>query len=354
MTGFAIGCKTTNGIFLLLFALGWLWKRRDKDLAVRGFGPFALGFLLPAALISAPWFLKSYLWTGSPVYPFFYGVFGGRNWNAALAHTYDIEQAGYGLGRRPLDLLLLPWNLTFHPAPFSIGIGPFASLGPWLLAFFPFLAVSRHLPRWAKTFLSIFLGFMLTWVALTQQIRYILPLLPLICLISLHVIERARLNGLRVMAGLFAAGTLLLTLFLGFSYVQPMIPVAFGAESPQAYLARSPFELVPAYRFINHELPRNAKILLIEETRGFYLDREYMWGNPGHHTLIPWNDFHTPRRMADWLRGHGFTHLLLNSRWMRKGWGSAPWEALIRRAAETGVLRPAFSERGVAVYEIVP
>ena len=39
-----------------------------------------------ASLLLAPWLLKSFLLTGNPVYPFFHDIFGGPEWNSALAH----------------------------------------------------------------------------------------------------------------------------------------------------------------------------------------------------------------------------------------------------------------------------
>ncbi|MBW3622084.1 MAG: phospholipid carrier-dependent glycosyltransferase [Armatimonadetes bacterium] len=354
MTGFALGSKTTNGIFLILLSLWWLWRRWDRSFRWRGAGTFALWYLLPAILIAAPWFLKTYLWTDNPVYPFLYGIFGGRNWNAELARLYEIEQAGFGMGRSPAALLLLPWNLTFHPTAFSKGIGFFASMGPYALALLPLLVIARPLPRWAKAYLGLALGFLVIWVALTQQIRYLLPLYPALCLLCAVAADRASIRPWgRSAVGLFTGGSLLLTVFMGFNYVQPMIPVALGMASPEQYLS-SRSELYPAYRYVNENLPEDAKILLIEETRGFYLDREYLWGNPGHHTLIPWESFRTPEEMAAWLRRNGFTHLLLNRRWIRPEWGESPFGALILKGAETGALGHVFGERGVEVYEIRP
>jgi hypothetical protein len=348
--GFAIGCKTTNGIFLILLLVWLVWRVLRKRIE-RG-ARSLLAFAAPALLLSAPWFLKSYLWTGNPVYPFFYGVFGGANWSAALARTYDIEQAQFGMGRSLAALLLLPWNLTFHADVFSKGIGQFASPGPFLLALLPLLVLARPLPRWCAAYLLAALGFLAIWAALTQQVRYLLPLFPALGLAAAYAGERvpfARAGRYSVYG--FVALMLLLTAIRGLLYVQPMIPVALGVASPQDYLSKT-FQLEPAVRWVNETLPPDAKILLLEETRGFYFDRAYMWGNPGHHTLIPWDSFDTPEKMADWLRDKGFTHVLLNFLWMRKGWGSSPWENVVLRGVRSGALKPVLEKPTFAVFEI--
>lgn len=41
------------------------------------------GFLLIALVVAAPWFVRSWVLTGNPVYPMFYSIFGGREWTTA-------------------------------------------------------------------------------------------------------------------------------------------------------------------------------------------------------------------------------------------------------------------------------
>jgi hypothetical protein len=361
MMGFATGTKATNVILLILLACWGFWVILRSGYLGAFFNSLVLRLLLPALLIASPWFIKSTILTGNPIYPFFYNIFGGKNWNAQLALTYDLEQFGFGMGRTLPALLKLPWNLTLHPAwdengheTFSKGIGMFASLGPFALGLMPLLCLSRPLPRWTKAWLLVTLGFTLIWFMLTQQVRYFLPLYPMLCLLSAFALEKADLNRTgRLAAGLFIGFGLLLSAAKAALYLHTsnMLPVALGQVTPEEFLYRSS-ELYPACRFVNTELPPSTKVLMIEETRGYYLDRDYMWGNPGHHTLIPWDSFKTPQQLTQWLESHGFTHVLINSRFMRRNWGSSPWERLILEAIKERVWRPVFTGNWVEVLAL--
>ena len=74
---------------------------------------------------------------------------------------------------------------------------------------------------------------------------------------------------------------------------------------------------LPTTQYINHNLPENARVLLLPfETRGYYLDRDYMWGNPFAQRMIRFEQFNSPEDLADYLRFLGITHILENPEWM--------------------------------------
>ncbi len=37
-----------------------------------------------AALVGSPWYIRNWILTGNPVYPFYYSIFGGKNWSEGL------------------------------------------------------------------------------------------------------------------------------------------------------------------------------------------------------------------------------------------------------------------------------
>ncbi|NIM04808.1 MAG: phospholipid carrier-dependent glycosyltransferase, partial [Armatimonadetes bacterium] len=104
--GLALATKMLAGFLVVFMVLAILWRKIEQsadDLSVKqktkpaskrpsekadetpsnpqtGIArPIALAlWLVPALLVAAPWYVKSYLWTGNPVYPFFYDIFGGR------------------------------------------------------------------------------------------------------------------------------------------------------------------------------------------------------------------------------------------------------------------------------------
>ena len=83
--------------------------QRDEKIsaktAVRADWKNLAGFAIIAILLGGFWYVRNFIWTGNPVFPFAYGVFGGRGWTAQMAADYDKSQAIYGFGKSPLDLI---------------------------------------------------------------------------------------------------------------------------------------------------------------------------------------------------------------------------------------------------------
>ena len=84
---------------------------------------FVARFGIPILALGAPWYAKTALATGNPVYPFAFEVFGGRDWSTALAAQFGNWHAALGMGREPLDYLLLPLRVLVQPDHFGDALG---------------------------------------------------------------------------------------------------------------------------------------------------------------------------------------------------------------------------------------
>jgi hypothetical protein len=99
-------------------------------------------FALATGLVAGPWYLKNWTFTGNPVYPFLYDLFGGLYWDSFRAEWY--AAAGTGAGFRPTTLLALPWLLTLGIRDANYWDG---RTGPLILLFLPLVllyAVLRY------------------------------------------------------------------------------------------------------------------------------------------------------------------------------------------------------------------
>jgi 4-amino-4-deoxy-L-arabinose transferase-like glycosyltransferase len=306
--GLALGCKMTAGVlwfFLAVstFVLSGAQKRPQRQ---------SLGFLLISAAVACPWYLKSYVWTGNPVYPFFYNLFGGVYWSPEAAAEYRQEQLSFGLGHSPWALLKLPFNLTFAGDWFSNRPGqPFTvmtqSIGPLFLALIPGLFFARPLPREARWLLGFAVFFAVSWFFLTQHVRYALPVLPVLAVLAGGGAEaapglaRSAARAVCAFAGFFALCLLLLL-------VWPGLRAALRLESEDQYLRRN-LDYYPTVQMVN-SLPPGSKVLLYGETRGFYFHVPYMWGNH-HHEIFRYDRMRGPADLVRAYRKHGITHLLM-------------------------------------------
>ncbi len=354
LMGFALATKYTALLTAGLWGVvGLVWLLRTGQAKLT---PTLVGAGLLAGTIGAPWYLRNYLWTGNPVYPFAYEIFGGKNWSQAQADAYRNDQLKFGLGREPAQLLLAPWNLSASPAPFADPIGARVGERVFLL---PSLGVGAlGLPSlWLSGGLSQGAGYLLAfvglhtvgWFYLMQQIRYWLLLLPLLAAGGLASVGRAARWAQMGYSGLLAlqAG---FTLWLMGSVYLPVLPLAM--RDRDAYLNRR-LQIYPAVRFLNEQTPPDAGVILLDETRGYYLQRRYMWGNAGHHRLIPYDSLRDGDALADWMAANGYAYLLINRQFTPQGTPEA-WRALYYDAIARGRLQLVFAERMVEVYQLSP
>ena len=291
LCGLAIGVKMTALVLLAFLVVAAFYhraatQRQGIGTAIRT----AAIFLAIAAAVGSPWYVRSYLWTGNPVYPFFYNLFDGKYWTAEAARFYRQEQLGFGMGHGPLALLLLPWNLTMYAHMFSnFPQRPllYTSISPLLLALLPGLLFLGKLDRRVKFLLIYSLVALLAWFELSQQLRYAIPTLPALSLCAgfagSELLRRAQ-KELRAIVVIALALVGVVSLSIQGLLVADGIPVILGRESQAAYLTRTLDGLYSMAAVIN-ELPPGSKVIMYGETRGLYFDTPYMWGNH-HHNMI--------------------------------------------------------------------
>jgi hypothetical protein len=179
----------------------------------------------------------------------------------------------YGMGTKPLDLVLLPWNITFHPDRFVEA----GSLGVLFLAFLPLLPYAKNPPGAGPWLFLVCGGFLVFWIATGQNARYLLPILPLLAVLYSAALvgfckERLRSRGLprRIVHAVLVIA-LIEQAALWFPLDDTRFPytVAFGKESDAEYLARvHPVSKVWAYA--NERLGPDTKMLSVVNEFTFF------------------------------------------------------------------------------------
>jgi hypothetical protein len=307
-----------------------------------------------SAIVAAPWFLRSWAWTGNPVYPYLNSTFQGRDFSPEASERQLSLQYYKTIGDRSLDrLLLTPFVLTVTPDAFRSGY-----LGPLYLAALPFVwlvPVSRN----ARLLLLVAVVSLPTWYFLYPRLRTLLPVIGavsgaaaagLLGLIRLHPITRG-------LAAASLTAWLLVSLAANGRYHLAAVPVALGLESQDSYLRRrlplpdSQFHWYPDFMAINQVLPPHATVLLWD-TRGYYLERPYVWANSVAQGLVPPERQRRPDDLLPALRDRGVTHVA-----MFPGDAHATSEAPIERLQFTlqtsGALRPIYQSATMVLSEIV-
>jgi hypothetical protein len=275
MLGGAIGVKYTGlQMTALTVCLIGVYRLKTRDLAV--LKPIAL-IAGPAAACALPWLLRNWILTGWPMFPFslpFFTLNSGLNWDPERAGLYLGFLQAFGA---PLDGGTL-WNtLTapirvfiqgrFNSAMFFDGV-----LGPAFLLI-PFLALRKKVRKDLDIFFIFSLLFLLYWAFSTRQVRFLLPVMPFLCLILARGCQAWEKPWLTR----FVAALLFFNVFLGGKEIAKKAPWDYwtGKLSREAYLAREN-PILSFYADANRLLgPGNTPYLINMRSYGYALDHPW-------------------------------------------------------------------------------
>lgn len=304
--GLALGTKHTglaawgSCAVLAVYSLA----RRESDYKAP---VLALGVAL---LLALPWYAKSAVMTGNPVFPFFSSVLGGREWDAWRAETYSFEQSTFGppksiatIGHSVLGLAYQPGRYV-NPAQTEGGGFPTGALGFAVLTAGGVAAALGGLGRVQRAALAMVGIQLLGWFSLSQQSRYLVAIgLPL-ALVAVSASRPARRA-----AAAFAGVQVAYTAWLTWGWNEGKLPVVLGAQSIQEYRRQTTAFAVPAEAI--NALPE-GKVALYDEVFGYLLDRPYIWANPGHSTRFGPEGIESAGGLVERYRAEGVRYVYVN------------------------------------------
>ena len=323
LSGFTAGSKLSGAAFLGLFGLlVIIGELRQRPLTINKMLFHSALFGFTGFLTVSAWYIRSFMYTGNPVWPFAYNLFGGKYWDA-LGNEYltqaQLDVISPNFARTPYWLvqsfvyrLTQPFELGRFPGGFG-SIIPVGTLAASVL-------VLRS-PRILGQLLLVCGIFYLLWFAfLPLQIRYLMPVLPLMALATAYMFvwlyQKASFRFFRIVFAL----TLIIILIYDWPWVAAEdrellashLPVLRGELSTDEWINKvhKGHSLID---YANENLPVNARILLIPyEVRTFYLDKDYVWGSLTTQRIIPFEQFSTAAELAAWLRKLGITYVIDN------------------------------------------
>jgi hypothetical protein len=218
---------------------------------------------VPAALVAAPWYVKNWLWLGSPVWPFLAAI------QVAEIDAY-IRRNMYG-EQGLLGYLLLPFRLFGGDPEIPLAVPPL------MYALVPLYALVRK-HRMVTCLLGLVALHLAVWSQAIPTVRYLAPIFPVLSLAAAYVLETAMASPrsrrlVRVMASCVVMLCMLFGGVLGGLklYVERPFAQLIGLESRQAYLSR----VLPDYdavRYVNEHRSEVSRLLVIGDARLFYLE----------------------------------------------------------------------------------
>jgi hypothetical protein len=290
--GLAAGTKSNALIFAIALTIGiFISRPRLKDFAC---------FVLGATIFTIPWYLKAYLETGNPVYPFYNGIFHSPFWPNAF-NDFNEATMPPSVDRTIVDFILSPFKLVYWPDLFRGRIGPFP------LIFLPFLIIIKNHPKIIKRTLIVAAVYYVIWYAIWANARYLLPAVLLLIFVAAYAAYRAAAKSRSILLIVTVMASLLIAINIVQLFRDSGIRVkaAAGMIDRDTFLERAasldPNNLISGEKVIalpyfeiwqraNTALPKNAIVGILcsnwSRADGFYLDRRFMYINPTEQKVV--------------------------------------------------------------------
>ncbi|MEX2224525.1 MAG: hypothetical protein WEG40_22300 [Candidatus Rokuibacteriota bacterium] len=268
--------------------------------------------------LAAPWYVRNWIRTGSPLFPFYLGIWPAQapGWDLERSQLYETLFSLYGNTQTALDYLLTPLRLAVAAQPdqppsydgvLGITVAFALPLLAWAL-WMKLLDVELRLAVLVSAGLFVF------WLFSSQQLRYLLPALPGLAVAI--AVAGARLGGAkgRAIRGLLlAAAALGVPVVLAWFLTLDPVRVVLGGEGRADFLRRR-LDYYPFYEVVNRDLPPAATVWLIDMRRdSYHLERPYF-------SDFIFEDYTLTRyvraaagveELRSRVRGDGITHLLV-------------------------------------------
>ncbi len=324
--GGALSIKLSAAFLLLPLALLGLLHalgagRGDREATRPGTALTAagvLGALGVGVTIAAPWYIRNWIRTGSPLFPFYLEIWPAQapGWDVERSRLYGTLFSLYGDVRSPLDYLWSPLRLAVAAQPDQPAYydGVLGIVFVFALPLLGWALWRRRLDVELRLALVISAGLFVFWLFSSQQLRYLLPAAPGMAVaiaVAGQGLDRSMGRALRALV--LAAAALGLPVVVAWLLTLDPTRVVLGGEPRESFLARR-LDYYPYYQVVNHDLPRSAKVWLIDMRRDTYhLDR------PSFSDFI-FEDYTLTRYVqsaasAEEIRGRvradGITHLLV-------------------------------------------
>lgn len=315
--GFALGSKYTAGVIIISGLVVILWQRRNQPVSKIIGNLFAFGAV--ATFISFPWWVKNFVATGNPFYPFLFPA------GAMDQIRIDMFQNQPPLGSW-LDAVFLPIRATIFGNEGVTGFG--FAIGPLLLGLGTFFWVgfSKRVANQQKlisiALITSIVGTVIWAVAtlrseLLIQTRLYLVLLPGFAFLAASGFDAVRqIKISEVRLGRVVEAMILFVLWLNIFQVgmttfrQGAIQNVLSIKPDKAYLADNLGWFAEVSNSIR-ELPDETKVLMLWEPRAYYC---YPKCEPDE-TLDLWKHdlvvYESTKGVIENWRVSGFTHLLV-------------------------------------------
>lgn len=316
--GGALGTKYTAGVILICSIFVLILMQKPRSWKTVFSSVFLLG--LAATLASAPWWIKNFMGTGNPFYPFFIP-------SGAMDQTRLRLYQSLPAWKDWRAVIFLPWQATFMGFDGKEGFA--ATVGPLLVGLGPLAVINSKLKEpHQKTTIGITSIVAITGLILwgigsrfsglliqTRLYFAIFPALAILAGAGIHAFWNLSSMGVR-----FGRLTWMLAMFMFglnvFAFCSGMVtsinPFSYllQGEDRNSYLLRRLGGYMLAMQSVK-TLPDHSQVLMLWEPRGYYCQPLC----DSDEVLDRWSSdsskyFDSPAVMHAW-KNQGYSHILI-------------------------------------------
>ena len=295
LAGASCGIRHTGYLVCLLMAVGVaaISFRRGPVKALAAFAGLS-------ALAAAPWFLRSWLLLGNPVFPFLLSVFPAAPIDhiaITMPGAHESIERSQGLGL--LAFLRFPWDIVMRPHQYD---GWNKSPGGLILILgVPGLVLGGGRAWWLGGFSAaggtVFFFFQ-------RLARYLLPFFTPMMVVAALAVEELPRSARRPVAELlvfaFVYGLALHAAAMHFK-----AGVVFGLQTRTAYL-ESRVERYAAFEYANQHLNDGGTLLTVDQ-RSYYVDGPTYQNHWSLKKIAAW----PLKEQVTWLHDHGIRYVMI-------------------------------------------
>ena len=337
--GFCASLKL-SGLYIVFLLMLWrLWKRS-----------FLLSFLLPAIVFASPFYIHNLIETGNPFYPMMWLFFGGEGWDEWRAIAYEETLRNYGAGRSVLDFILLPIRAIFTRDMVHQFQG---SIGPIVSGLILWGCFKKKDPYWIFALMS----WTVIWAFNVQQIRFLIPIIPVLIAISAVHIPRQKSKEALIL--ILAA----LWCFEPAKYIwnrQATGELLTQKITAKEFLRQKLSENYPVEEWLNQQDDRKVWLVWM---RGYhyYLNKparlDNVFGGWRFERLLEENE--SPQQFRAHLNSEKIDTLVINHRFFLQNDNADLWEGRtaqlrmrFQALIDSAVLLPTYQHGPVTVYSL--
>jgi 4-amino-4-deoxy-L-arabinose transferase-like glycosyltransferase len=324
----------------------------------------ALGYGAIVLVAASPYYVRNAVETGNPIYPYAFGVFGGRGWSAEASDYFAEYYRQYqtvnaarrnGTPYTGVAVARFPWDLTMHSDSFENAARQSMDVGPFVLAFAPALLLVRR--RRAAVLAAAAFGLAYGAViaaGVWAHPRYVLP--GLVVLMAAAVPAAREVLGPRLLAvvvALSVAGNLAVTSRLLGPRWRDQVRVAFGRLDARTFL-RTHSEDFAFWERANAALPPAERVLVLEKVpQPYYIGRPFVLASYLEQNVIDYRRVSSPEALAAAAHALGTSYVAVHLPGLDAA--ADPYEAAVARMWRDFVTRacdPILQERGYGLYAL--